>query len=703
MLLPSPRTLSFLVLAGLVAAGLAVYLQVRSFDFVCYDDDMYVYENPHVTQSLSADGFKWAMTTTHTGYWHPLTWLSYMLDCSLFGPGPGAIHLTNVLLHLANALLLFVLLRWMTGALWPSAFVAAAFVLHPMHVESVAWVAERKDVLSTFFMLLTIAAYLASIRRRSRSWYVLSLFLYAMGLMAKPMLVTVPVILLLLDYWPLDRISNQGPGPGIRRTLLEKVPFIAMAGIVSVATFVAQRAVGTMSTTQIMPLLSRLTNAIVSYARYMGLMFWPHDMAMLYPLSSSRASLWQALAVLALLGAITAIVLRYGKTRKYLIVGWLWFLITLLPVIGIVQVGIQSMADRYTYIPYIGLFMVVAWAAKDLAGQRRVGQAAAGILACISLVAMGIAAHYQTGLWQNGITLFSHAIKVTNRNVLAYNNRGTTYIRLGQPEKAAADFREALAINPEYADACSNLGEIYGDSGRLEEALEMHVRACQLDPTDHKMHYNLGTTYVRLNRLQEAVTEFKVATELQPDSADAYMKLGTTYGQLGRWQDAAESLTRAAMLKADPDMLYNLGITLAHIGQWQEAAGAYRKAIELRPGFADAWHNLGIAYSNTHDLQQAVAACKEAIRLQPQLTDAYYTMAGAYAWMNSLQEAADAYTRFIAVRPSAAVWNNLGTVYAAMGDAKQAVLAFQKALELEPSNVQARQNLARAQAGSQHN
>ena len=429
------KSLVLSIYFALAVSTLLVFWQVRDFDFIDYDDDLYVYKNQHVLNGLTADGVIWAFTTNRSANWHPLTWLSLMLDCQLFGPGPGRIHLINVLLHLANTLLLFAVLKKMTGSLWPSAFVAAAFALHPMHVESVAWIAERKDVLSTFFFLLTLAAYAGYVKRPSVYRYMLSLVLFAVGLMAKPMLVTLPFVLLLLDYWPLNRLMAQTAATSshrggksvpaadkyltLYRIIIEKIPFFVLSAVSSVITFSVQQSSGAVADINILPLQNRVANAFLSYAKYIGKMFWPQDLAVFYPLNAvGSISLWQFVLYALLLVGVTFLVLRFCGTRKYLLVGWFWFVGTLVPVIGFVQVGSQAFADRYTYIPYIGLFIMIAWGLPELLSKWPYRKFALGISAVIALTAFGICAHQQVIYWNNSIALFSHALEVTQNNYL---------------------------------------------------------------------------------------------------------------------------------------------------------------------------------------------------------------------------------------------------------------------------------------------
>jgi protein O-mannosyl-transferase len=467
---------------------LLVFWQVRNFDFVKYDDGLYIYENPHVLNGLTEDGVIWAFTTNHSANWHPLTWLSLMLDCQLFGANPGWMHLMNLILHLANTLLLFAVFRKMTGALWQSAFVAAAFAIHPMHVESVAWIAERKDVLSTLFLLLTLAAYVSYVRRPGLVRYVLTVLLFASGLLAKPMLVTLPFLLLLLDYWPLGRFDSHqtikassrqkrqsSPAPDKRRILyraiIEKIPFIAFSVVSSVITFLVQRSGGAMVGIDVLPLKLKFANAFLSYARYISKMFWPQNLAVFYPFDVRTIQSWQVVLCALLMIVVSVLAIRFGRKQRYLPVGWFWFVGTLIPVIGLVQVGGQSLADRYTYISYIGLFIMIAWGLPELLSKWPQRKNALGLSMVIVLTTLGICTHQQVSFWNNSFTLFSHAIEVTQNNYVAHDSIGVAYNSLGRYQDAIESYKQAIKIKPDYADAHYNLGVAYLEMGDKNSAL----------------------------------------------------------------------------------------------------------------------------------------------------------------------------------------------------------------------------------------
>ncbi|MGD0552365.1 MAG: tetratricopeptide repeat protein [Sedimentisphaerales bacterium] len=639
---------------------LLVFWQVRNFDFVHYDDNGYVYENQHVLNGLTPDGIIWAFTTCHLGYWQPLTWLSLMLNCQLFGTNSGWFHLVNVFLHLANTLLLFAVFKKMTSALWPSAFVAAAFALHPMHVESVVWIAERKDVLSTLFLLLTLAAYVSYVRRRGLVRYVLTVLLFASGLLAKPMLVTLPFLLLLLDYWPLNRFGSQpaktsGRQPRkltpihdgraiLYRIIIEKIPFFVLSAVSSVITFLTQQARGGILDIKSLPLKERVDNVFLSYAAYMGKMFWPENLAVFYPFDPDSFPLWQVVLCALLLVGVSFLVFRIWHTRKYLLVGWLWFVGTLIPVIGLVQFTGSSYADRFTYIPYIGLFTMIVWGLPELLSKWLYRKIALGIAAAMVLTAMGMGTYRQVGYWKNSSTLFTHALEATKNNYLAHNNLGVTYYKLGRYQDAIESYKQAIRINPDYADAHNNLGVAYGDLGRYQDAIEAYKRAIRINPDYADAHCNLGSAYDKLGRNQDAIESYKQAIRIKPDYADAHYNLGAVYSKLGRWQDAIEAYKQAIRIKPNLAEAYcNLGFTYSNLGRYQEEIESYRQAIRIKPDYADAHYNLGVVYGSLGRYQDAVEALKQAIRIKPNWTEAHYNLGVTYLITGNKESALEEY------------------------------------------------------------
>jgi tetratricopeptide (TPR) repeat protein len=483
----------FLLALLLAAATLAVFARVNHFEFLNYDDPLYVTVNPHVQQGLSVEGVRWAFTTFTAANWHPLTWISLMLDASIGGTDPFVFHLTNLVLHLANVLLLFSFLDRITGRPRPSAVTAALFAIHPLHVESVAWIAERKDVLSTLFLLLTLMAYARFVEQPDRPRRLAVVLLFALGLLAKPMLVTLPVLLLLLDAWPLRRSAPW------RSLVLEKLPLFAMSIGTGILTFVAQRQAETVGSLAGYPLGVRVANAIVATATYLGRTIWPTRLAVFYPHPGASLGAVAVAGSAVVLFALTSWAIRLRRSRPYLFFGWGWYLVTLAPVVGIVQVGWQARADRYTYIPLIGIFLAVVWAISESLADR---PALLSSLAWAALVPLGIIAFVQAGYWRDSETLFRHALAVTGDNAVAHSNLGTALLRRGLVAEAEGHFTEAVRINPHFAEARSNLGVALGRQGRIDEAILEWQRALELQPDYPDARRNLDRAEAMKRRMQ---------------------------------------------------------------------------------------------------------------------------------------------------------------------------------------------------------
>jgi Tfp pilus assembly protein PilF len=516
----------------LVVLIAGAFWQVTGHGFVNFDDDKYVTENPHVQAGLTRNGLAWAFTTTRASNWHPVTWISLMADSQLYGPNAYGFHTTNLLLHIASALMLFLFLNRVTGSLWRSAFVAAIFGIHPLHVESVAWVAERKDVLSTLFWMLTMWAYLHYTQSPKPTRYLLVVLAFVLGLMAKPMLVTLPFVLLLLDRWPLERL-DQGNGREHdhtrpwRKLVWEKVPLLALAAVSSIVTYVVQQRSGAVGSLEVYPLGVRIANALVAYVNYVAKMLWPAHLAVFYPHPGTSLPIWQVAGSGLVLVWITLLAIR-ARRRPYLAVGWLWYVLTLVPVIGLVQVGGQAMADRYTYIPLIGLFIIIAWGVPELlalwtteARRRTLLAASAGIV----IAALAVCTYLQVGYWRDSVTLFDHAVKVTRRNAVAHNNLGVALVERGELGKAVAHYREALRIKPRYVEAHCNLAIAAIKQGRLDEAIAHCWEALRIRPGDADAHNNLGVALAKQGKLHEALAHFSEALRLDPDKKSARANL----------------------------------------------------------------------------------------------------------------------------------------------------------------------------------
>jgi Tfp pilus assembly protein PilF len=529
---------------GLVAVTLTVYAQVMSHQFIILDDNRYIRENPMVNRGLTLTGIAWAFTTFHAANWHPLTWLSHMLDSQIFGLNAGGHLLVNALIHASNTVLLFLFLRRVTGAKWQSAIVAALFALHPLHVESVAWAAERKDTLSTFFGLLSLVAYARYVERTSVKRYVLVAVALALGLMAKPMLVTWPFVLLLLDYWPLRRYNWQ-PATGtagfvraLAPLVREKLPLFCLAAASMVITFIAQSHGGAVRTLVDVPVSLRLSNAVVSYAKYLFLTVWPSHLAVYYPFSRTGVPAWQLLCAIVLLAVITSFALRQATERPYLLMGWLWFVGTLVPVIGLLQVGWAAMADRYHYVPSIGLFVAFVFGLSDIARAFRIDRVAMGMLTVAALSILACLTAVQIGRWRNSATLFQYTLSLTPDNRMIENNLGTILGDSGRYDEAAAHFAKALQIKPDFlevindADIRGNLGMLLARQGRAAEAVEQLNEALRLNPNSAEAHNNLGVVLLRLGKAEESIPHFSAAIRLKPELAVARDNLKRAESQI---------------------------------------------------------------------------------------------------------------------------------------------------------------------------
>ncbi|HZS55358.1 MAG TPA: tetratricopeptide repeat protein [Bryobacteraceae bacterium] len=579
---------------ALVIAVFGVYAPASHFNFVNYDDPDYVTRNPHVSQGLTADSIRWAITSGDAANWFPVTRLSHIFDYQLFDLDSGAHHLMNVAFHACAALLLFLFLERATACRWPSAAVAFLFALHPLHVESVAWIAERKDTLSALFWFLTLWLYVWYAERPGRLRYALVLLSFCLDLMSKPMAVTLPIVLLLLDYWPLKR----------KGAWLEKVPLFALAAASAVITFAVQQSSGAVKTLATFPLPLRIENALVSYGVYLAKTFWPSRLAVFYPFPAD-IPIWKPIVAVLVIGAMSLLVWRLRVRQPYLIVGWLWFLITLLPVIGIVQVGVQSRADRYMYLPMTGLLIMLAWGALHLILWKPGLKWAAFALAGIVCAASATAATWQLATWQNSGTLFEHALAVTQRNDIAEHNLGTYLLDVpGQLPTAIAHLQKALEINPASVSAHSDLGIALAKSGHIPEAIREFKTALQLDPSAQQprqnleaaraqqqsadsaeAHYNRGVELMKSKNMLEAIQEFAVAISRNPNYAEAHNDLGVAYSSSGHLSQAITQFEAAVRINPNyVDAQYNLGAALSQIpGRTADAISQFEIVERLRP------------------------------------------------------------------------------------------------------------------------
>jgi Flp pilus assembly protein TadD len=593
-----------LIGGGLIVAVVAVYGQVISHHFINLDDDIYIYENPMVIAGLTTKGVLWAFTTFHAANWHPLTWLSHILDAQVFGLNPGAHLAVNVFLHILNSLLVFALLKNMTRRVWRSAIVAALFALHPMHVESVAWAAERKDVLSVFFALLSLVAYIRYAMAAHPSWkrFVPVTLSLALALMAKPMFVTWPFVMLLLDYWPLNRMKWR-PHNGLNQLarglvplVREKIPIFVLAAASVVITYIAQSRGGAVRQFADAPLLLRISNALVSYAKYIVSLLWPSGLGVYYPFSAEGIPPWQLVASLVLLAGVTIVVMREKENQGYLLTGWGWYLGTLVPVIGLVQVGGQAMADRYSYIPSIGLFVMVVWGVSDLIRQRQLLYRAAALGVVVWLVILGSLAYIQVGFWRDSITLFRHTLLVAPENLVAHYNLAHALGKQGNLNEAIVHFGEALRIKPDFFDALINMGVTLNDQRKFAEAATYLTRAVELQPHSSKAHLQLAISLAQDGRSDEAMGHFYTALEFSPNDPDVRTNLGLMLARLGKLPEAREQLSVALRLNPNsPEAHNNLGLVLLMQGDPDKSIPEFSTALRLRPEFKLAQENLNRA------------------------------------------------------------------------------------------------------------
>jgi protein O-mannosyl-transferase len=681
----------------LALATVAVYWPVARHGFINFDDADYVSGNPRVQAGLTMAGVRWAFTSIYASNWHPVTWLSHMLDCQLYGVKPAGHHITNLLFHVANSLLLFGLLQRLTGAPWRSAFVAALFALHPLHVESVAWVSERKDVLSAFFFMLTLLAYVryaekAGVRSQNAEpsptenatrntqhalpFYLLSVCFFALGLMSKPMLVTLPFVLLLLDWWPLQRFQLNTKNSTLRtlsplRLVVEKLPFFALSALSCVVTFLVQRACGAMTPLAKTHFELRLANALVAYAQYLSKTLWPSKLAIFYPYRPLSLDSWQVVGAALLLLAVTAAVVLAWKKQPYLPVGWFWFLGTLVPVIGLVQVGKQSLADRYTYLPHIGLFVMFAWGASAAITRwkwpRLLPLAAAGL----TLVACGLVASRQVAYWRTTKTLFQHAVDVTTGNFVAHTVIGDALTEEGKLPEALEQCRLALQIWPNYPEAHNTRGNIYARQEKYDEAIADYRAALTSDPSFPDPHNGLGNVLVKTGAFAEAETQCREALRLAPMHLPAMFCLATALHKQGKLDEAADYYRR--ILAFNPNLFAPhryLGNVLVAQGKLDEAIPQLRLALKVLPKDADTHTLLGVVLLDKDRIDEAAAQFSEAAQLQSTNAMANYHLALIHQGRKEMRAAIECFHKALQAQPD---WpeslNNLAWILAANPDA----------------------------------
>jgi tetratricopeptide (TPR) repeat protein len=684
----------------LALVTLTVFWNLNYADFVNLDDRVYVTENSHVRSGITFEGIRWAFSTSYAEFWHPLTWLSLMLDYELYGLKPGGYHLTNLLLHIANMLLLFLAFDRMTKALWPSVFVAALFALHPLHVESAAWVAERKDVLSAFFWMLTLCAYIYYTEKPALHRYIIALLCFALGLMSKPMLVTLPFVMILLDYWPLQRLYlpkatpnspevapksgghkrrekaspknpwkknitahadppplTSGPLPfSLLGSLREKIPFFILSVLFSVIAYYTQHRVPM----ETFPLASRIGNALISYVVYMENTLWPHNLAVFYPFPE-LLPLWKTAGAAALLLFISVGVIAATRRLPYLFVGWFWYAGTLFPVSGILQVGKHALADRYTYLPLIGLFIMAAWGIPELLKKWRYRQPALFLSAALVLTGLLVITQVQVGYWRDSVTLFRHALQVTKDNELVRNNLGNALFLRGELKEAEFHLREALRIDPLLAEAHYNLGNVLSSQSKPDEAIVHFQEALRIKSNYEEARNNLGMALRNKGNISEAVSHFREVLRINPNDGDAHNNIGSVFFTQGRIREAEFHLREALRINPrEAKVHYNMGIVLSSQGRIDEAIAHLREAIGLKPDYIEAHYNLANSLASQGMFDEAISHFREVLRLNPNDEKAH---------------------------------NNMGLALLIGGKVDEAIAHFREALRINPDLTMVKENL----------
>ncbi len=672
---------------SLIALIFIVYIQGLHFGFANLDDSVYVTQNSHVLGGLSAEGLKWAFTSMFAGFWHPITWLTLMLDAQVYGSWAGGYHLTNLLLHFVSSLMLFMILHRMTGSFWRSGFVAALFALHPLHVESVAWIGERKDVLSAFWWMLTIYAYVYYVEQPGIKRYLLILIFFFLGLMSKPMLVTIPFVLLLLDYWPLDRISFRfrssdvmisdeksfmiSKNASVRRVILEKVPLFILIIPISMVTFFAERKFGALPTMESFPLDVRIYNALISYIRYIEKTILPINLSVYYPHPGMWPA-WQVMIAGSIIILLSVWVFRKITRYPYLTVGWLWYLGTLVPVIGFIQVGPCSMADRYTYIPLIGLFIMFAWGVPDLLSRFPHKKAVLSFGALLLIIVLSVLSWQRCKLWGDNYLLWDDVLKKYNissigsikekqRIAFAYNFRGLGYAEKGNYRQAIEDYNVALKINNQYDEALNNRANAYGMIGRNDLALEDFKQIITINPKFADAYYNRGYLYLSIIDLDKAINDFTKAIHIDPNMADAFN---------------------------------NRGVAFRLKEQYEKSLADFNQALKINQNFAEAYYNRGIIYNIHKQYISAIINFTEALKIKPQYTDAYFNRGVSFAFLGKYNDAIRDFQQVLNIDANnIPALENLGSLLRKMKRYEESSTQYKKILQRKPNDQNALENL----------
>lgn len=666
--------------------------QTIHFGFVNFDDDVYVYRNPHVTGGLTRSDASWAFTHVHSSNWHPLTWLSHMLDAQVYGLNAGGHHATNVLLHAATVILLFLLLRRLTGFMWRSAFVAAVFAIHPLRTESVAWIAERKDILSGLFFVLTLAAY---IRYARRAWSfgrsAVVVLMLSCALMAKPVAVTIPFVLLLLDYWPLKRWTTAKGHAIPWRVVLEKIPLVALSAALCVVTIFAQE-----EAVSPIPLITRVDNAAVSCIVYLRQMIYPSGLVVFYPFPENGLPLWKIVGAFTLLLAISALVVATRRRQPWLLFGWLWYLGTLVPMIGILQVGAQAHADRYTYLPQIGLCLGLVWVVAEAGIRwRRIANLSLNGACVTILIVLVVCTRNQVSYWRNSHTLWARALAFTSRNVIAENNLGNALLDEGNLDGAIVHLQNARQIKPDDPKAAFNLGNALIQKGRLNDGIENLTQALQFKPDYAEAHINLASAFLKVDRVDDAINHYQKALQIEPNQATAWNDLGYALLQKGKVDEATSCIHKATHLdRNEPDAWNNLGNAMIQEGNADDAITDYHTALQLKPDYPEANYNLGTALIQKGRMDDAISHFQLALQFKPDYASAAYNIGIARLHQGRVGEAVEYFQKAIQINPAyAEAHYNLGNALIQQGKVDDAISHFRQALQIEPGQFITRNNL----------
>jgi protein O-mannosyl-transferase len=699
---------SIIIYIFLSAITVAAFWGVQRYEFVNLDDPQYISGNQNIQRGFSAETIKWAFTSTEAANWHPLTWLSHAFDCSLFGLNPGAHHSVSLLIHLINVLLLYAILRKSTGAVWQSAFVACLFAIHPLRIESVAWVSERKDVLSATFWMLAIIAYIQYCRRPGACRYGTMLILFVLGLMSKPMLVTFPFVLLLMDYWPLERFeinlkkrshdSKSGKTGAAKHTIYfliaEKSPLFILTAISCAITYIVQQKGGAMDMENRFSLSSRIANSFLSYLFYIRKTVWPTALSPFYPHPGEHISYIYAFLSAGMLLALTYLAFRFGKLYKYIPVGWLWFLAMLAPVIGLIQVGGQAYADRYSYLPITGLFIIAAWLIPQLISKWRYKYLTLAIASAAVIAALSLSTYFQKQYWHDSIALFEHAIRVTKDNYIAHFCIAEPLRLKGRLQEAMYHDTECLKIRPNHCEALNSLGLVLMDSGRFDDALSCFEKATKISPNLFPSFVNMGMALIKKGKNDEAIALYRDLLQ-KYDLPQIHSNLATALRYKGNTAAAIREFNQ--VLASEPSnaiVHYTVGVLLAEQGRNSEAAEHFQKVLEIEPDSIQAHNSLGYILAHQGQYEQAIHHYNEALRIAPDAVELHINLGFVYVSQGKLDLAAAEYNKALKIQPDNYVAHTyLGTVLVNLGKTAEGIEHFNNALKIKPDYALARNNL----------